>query len=702
MPAIPHVFRRNATYYWRRRLCPCADSINRILSFSLHTRDGRLARERSAFLTATSERLLAARRSGLLTHDEITAIMRDEADQYSSRLRENVIKARFEGFDAPFDGETCDRLMAEVYAMLARKGWHGNWTAEELGKLTEAGFTPKMKFEMAKMLVALRRDMTPEGREAYLEPMLIKHAPRYDYERVDFGQAENAYFRARAAVLKQKGRWHIDETEDEDLIFGDDGCVRDGPVAIVDEEFEALYARVNEDGSEPSQPVPEVLSPAPMERETTPPAPAMPPQLLTAEQLISEDERMTIAQVYNVLRSNQTRKTKKEKGWNPKTARQATTILTFLEKYLREFHEIQFVEDIKQRHLHEFNEVLLAINPQHGKAAVDSTLSAKAYVDKYLTRYTGEDCLAPATLNRHLTFISQFFRKAKLMGRTLQELDVTGFRRPKERRERDEREIPEMETVQSFFKLPVFTGCKGWDHRAKGGIRALHHEGDLVFHRAAFFVPILAYYTGARREELCGLAPDDLAVIGDHHVIFIRPNSIRKLKNKQSRRSLVLHSEIIRLGFATYVEQIRALNYVHVFPELISPTMSGSLGDRLYDELEVSFKASKFSTHHLRHVFNNSLKQKEVSEEIRADLLGHGGSSEASERYVNPAKVALQASKVAMLDVITDHLPAHEPMLLPWIVKKQSAPWTKLKPVPRPDRLKRKSAEPARSNAVTA
>ena len=90
MPAIPHVFRRNATYYWRRRLSPCPQSINRILSFSLHTRDGRLARERSAFLTATSERLLAARRSGLLTHDEIIAIMRDEADQYSSGPRENV------------------------------------------------------------------------------------------------------------------------------------------------------------------------------------------------------------------------------------------------------------------------------------------------------------------------------------------------------------------------------------------------------------------------------------------------------------------------------------------------------------------------------------------------------------------------------------------------------------------------------------
>ena len=204
MPAIPHVFRRNATYYWRRRLCPCAQSINRILSFSLHTRDGRLERERSAFLTATSERLLAAWRSELLTHDEITAIMRDEADRHSSRLRENVIKARFEGFDAPFDGETCDRLMAEVYSMLARKGWHGNWTAEELGKLTEAGFTPKMKFEMARMLVDLSRDMTMEGSETHLISILDRLAYRADYDRVELGQAENAYFLTRAAVLKQK------------------------------------------------------------------------------------------------------------------------------------------------------------------------------------------------------------------------------------------------------------------------------------------------------------------------------------------------------------------------------------------------------------------------------------------------------------------------------------------------------------------
>ena len=697
MPAIPHVFRRNATYYWRRRLCPCPQSINRILSFSLHTRDGRLARERSAFLTATSERLLAARRSGLLTHDEIIAIMRDEADQYSAKLRENVSIARFEGLDAPFDGETCERLMAEVYALLARKGWHGNWTAEDLQLLDAKGFTQKMKLEMVKMLVALRRDMTPEGREAYLEPMLWKHAPRADYDRVDFGEAENAYFRARAAVLKQKGRWQIDETEDEDLLFTPSGSVREGPVALSDEEFDALYARADTVASEPVRAIPAPAAPTPVERPASTPAPepVIPPEPVAPSQ---ERKQTTIPDIVKLMLSNHAN----DESWNAKTARQATTIVTLFDRYLQEFHGVHCLEDLEQEQLDDFNELLLAINPQHGKAAIDKTLSIKAYVDKYRTRYNGPPFLSGATRNRHWTFLSQLLRRAQRRNKNLQKHDLSQFRSPKVGRSRNARKIPKLPAFRAFFQLPVFTGCLGWDHRSKGGIRALHKAGDLVFHRAAFYVPILAYYTGARREELCGLAPEDVVQSGRHHVIIIRPNAIRSLKNDQSERFIALHPELIRLGFPAYVDAIRALDYGTVFPELISPTGSGSRGDRFYDEMQVAFKLSKFPTHHFRHFFNNSLKQMDVSEEIRADLLGHGGTSETTETYVDQVEVELQALKIAMLSIVTDHLPARNVTLLPWVAKKQSVPWTKLKPVPRPDRLKWKSAEPARSNAVTA
>lgn len=176
---------------------------------------------------------------------------------------------------------------------------------------------------------------------------------------------------------------------------------------------------------------------------------------------------------------------------------------------------------------------------------------------------------------------------------------------------------------------------------------------------------MLAYYTGARREELCGLAPDDLIEVDGRFVLRIRPNAIRSLKNDQSNRHVVLHPELVRLGFPAYVESIRALGYTMVFPELALSGGKGSCGDRLYDELEVAFKKTGFSTHHLRHAFNDNLKQADVSEEIRADLMGYGGTSETTERYVRAAKHELQASKIALLDVVTDHLSARELMLLP-------------------------------------
>jgi hypothetical protein len=67
-------------------------------------------------------------------------------------------------------------------------------------------------------------------------------------------------------------------------------------------------------------------------------------------------------------------------------------------------------------------------------------------------------------------------------------------------------------------------------------------------------------YTGARREEICGLsvhvACDDAVIDGKTqrlHYITIRTSEIRRIKNLYSERSVVLHPELIRLGFLDYV-----------------------------------------------------------------------------------------------------------------------------------------------------
>src|SRR5690606_17192334 len=78
-----------------------------------------------------------------------------------------------------------------------------------------------------------------------------------------------------------------------------------------------------------------------------------------------------------------------------------------------------------------------------------------------------------------------------------------------------------------------------------------------------------------------------------------------------------------------------------------------------------------------RHFFGDELKQEEVSKEFRADLLGHGGETETTERYCNPISIANQMTHLLKLPVVTGHLERQSIRLLPWVMEKQIAPWSK-------------------------
>lgn len=181
-----------------------------------------------------------------------------------------------------------------------------------------------------------------------------------------------------------------------------------------------------------------------------------------------------------------------------------------------------------------------------------------------------------------------------------------------------------------------------------------------------------------RHEAYCGLHVDDIITDnGDIPYIHIAANEFRRIKNTQSTRNLALHPELIRLGFLGYVEAIRALSYTRVFPDLYSPSTKSPLGDRLYDQLLPSFRAVGFTPHQVRHFFGDELKQSEVSQEFRADLLGHGGDTETTERYCNPLATQRQMPHLLKLPLVTAHLESRPIRLLPWIVARNIAPWSR-------------------------
>ena len=237
-------------------------------------------------------------------------------------------------------------------------------------------------------------------------------------------------------------------------------------------------------------------------------------------------------------------------------------------------------------------------------------------------------------------------------------------------RGRDQRAVPDRAAVEKLFLRPVFTGCASWDD--------IDTPGPEFFHRAEFFCSLLAIYAGARREEYCGLAVDDVITDnGDIPYIHIAPNELRRIKNPQSVRNLAIHPEVIRLGFGDYVEALKALGYRRVFPDLFSPSTKSPLGDRLYDQMLPSLRTVGFTPHQIRHFFGDELKQGAVLKEFRADLLGHGGESETTERYCNPLGIERQMPHLLKLPLVSAHIEPRPIRLLPWIVAGDIAPWSK-------------------------
>jgi hypothetical protein len=63
--------------------------------------------------------------------------------------------------------------------------------------------------------------------------------------------------------------------------------------------------------------------------------------------------------------------------------------------------------------------------------------------------------------------------------------------------------------------------------------------------------------------------------------IHIAANEQRRIKNAQSKRSIPIHPELLRLGFLDYVRKIRALGYKLLFPGLYSTSCSSPFSLRL-------------------------------------------------------------------------------------------------------------------------
>lgn len=270
---------------------------------------------------------------------------------------------------------------------------------------------------------------------------------------------------------------------------------------------------------------------------------------------------------------------------------------------------------------------------------------------------TGADIgLTIPTCNKHYRKIAQIhvFLRSKLTA--LPELSISGFTQPDRKDERAARTRYTVAQGQAIFALPPWTGCAGEHDRLS--------PGGVIIHDSLFYVLLLVWYTGARREEICKLRIVDVDHVAGIWFLRIDMTETGRVKNTSAIRCIPIADELVRLGFIHYAEALKAAGETLVFPE-IEPAdgTKRKRGDVFY-KLWWIYLAPLIpdlsrgqAMHSARHMVSDELKQQEIFLEFRNDLLGHKtNGGDGATRYPSAAALRTVLALVNRIPVVTAHV----------------------------------------------
>jgi integrase len=315
-------------------------------------------------------------------------------------------------------------------------------------------------------------------------------------------------------------------------------------------------------------------------------------------------------------------------GWKKVKERPANTLREFehaLEWFIQ-LHGDLPVAKITRRHAREFREALQDVPVRRtGKLRV-ATLPA---IVEWSKQHPGAKKIAPATVNKLLGSIQALAVWSRNNGLIPDDVPwVDPFSDMRLEEAPSEREPWQPEELQMLFGSPVYTE----------GARPTGGRGE-----AAFWLPLLGLYTGARLNELAPLGAADVTTDKATGIAMITIKEDleerRRLKTVGSRRSVPVHPELLRIGFRDFVDHVRERNGANgrLFP-LLTPGPKGGFGEawskwfgRYKRGLGITNKASVF--HSFRHSFKDALRAAGVAEDLNDALCGHAGQGGVARKY---------------------------------------------------------------------
>jgi hypothetical protein len=127
---------------------------------------------------------------------------------------------------------------------------------------------------------------------------------------------------------------------------------------------------------------------------------------------------------------------------------------------------------------------------------------------------------------------------------------------------------------------------------------------------AAYWVPLIGAFTGARITEIAQMLADDVYEEGGRWYFRIEVTKPwQKLKNKWSRRRIPVHPELVRLGLPEYATDLRAKGEERLFPALAISELNNA-GGGISSWFSALKTAAGFGPQNTFHGWRNTVETK--------------------------------------------------------------------------------------------
>ena len=178
---------------------------------------------------------------------------------------------------------------------------------------------------------------------------------------------------------------------------------------------------------------------------------------------------------------------------------------------------------------------------------------------------------------------------------------------------------------------------------------------------AAFWIPLLGLYSGARCSELCQLQTYDIKKESGVWMMQIHDGDpTQRIKTNAARRSIPLHDELLRLGFVQYFESVTQGS---LWPNL--PKREGKAGgyfSQFFGGLRAELGIPpSMSFHSFRHSARTNLICEGVAESVVDRILGHiSTGSVGAKVYTHLSNQKLQEA-INNLPIATEEIKQYQP-----------------------------------------